>query len=225
MPLSRGVKGRVEGEEEVEADEEERLSDEGTDRTDGGRANLSRSVLRWERSSASRFNLADEELLRADVPKGELSGSVGVAWGEDAEEEGAETEDARLGVLPRAGRSEGANGEVWCEEAWEDVLREGRSVVDVRAHEQIGNRRDAEIDMTETDAAVVATEKGLVEGVQVERLSTECIDSRRRRFSLSSLNVPEQEQLGLYISSDFVQGGCTTGLCARKGAARRKCLV
>lgn len=82
---------------------EEKVSVEGEDRSDEGRASLSRSELRWERSRPLR---SDFEVW-LDVWNAELSRSVGVVWREEDAKE--ETEEARLGVLPRTDGTEVAN--------------------------------------------------------------------------------------------------------------------
>lgn len=65
-------------EADTEAEEEERLSEEDADRSDGGRASLSRSELRWDRSRPEGSDLVADELRWADVWNAELIRMVGV---------------------------------------------------------------------------------------------------------------------------------------------------
>ena len=62
LPRSRGVSGSAEDDEEAEAEVEgvEKFSLDDEERSDEGRASLSRSELRWERSRPALVDLAEE---------------------------------------------------------------------------------------------------------------------------------------------------------------------
>ena len=144
------MRGSADDEEEAEVEGDEKLSEEGVDRSEEERASLPRSELRCERSRPLSSDLEEDEV---DVWKAELSRRVGVVWREDDAK--VEAEDARLGVLPRTDEIE-----VTSADAEEKASKNEVSVVEDREQEQVQNCRDAGSDMAAAGRAAVAAKQG-----------------------------------------------------------------